>query len=168
MSRFFPRKKNIGITERTNERSAVTERKSEISNDIRFSYNVMQLALSTIVVLEAAGHIYRIARGARIHAQDKISDYYFCVGLNFVPAAIVFTGSSVLRYSNEIKSPGLSGSRSRYSRVANRRYAKIESSSIKKKFKKIHKKPPAYLRVLQHAAESFYPLALGLQIMQEE
>lgn len=77
--------------------------------------------------------IYRVARGAQIRAQDKISDYYFYVGLNFVSAAIVFTGSSVLRYSNEIKSPGLSGSRSRYSRVANRRYAKIESSSIVQK-----------------------------------
>lgn len=65
------------------------------------------------------------------------------MGLNFVSAAIVFTGSSVLRYSNEIKSPGLSGSRrSRYSRVANRRYAKIESSSITKIKKKNTQKAP--------------------------
>lgn len=80
--------------------------------------------------LKRRRRIYRVACGTQIRAQDKISDYYFYVGLNFVSAAIVFTGSSVLRYSNEIKSPGLSGSRSRYSRVANRRYAKIESSSI--------------------------------------
>jgi len=76
---------------------------------------------------------YRVACDTQIRAQDKISDYYFYVGLNFVSAAIVFTSSSVLRYSNEIKSPGLSGSRSRYSRVANRRYTKIESSSIVQK-----------------------------------
>lgn len=83
--------------------------------------------------LKRRRQIYRVARGTQIRMQDKISDYYFYVGLNFVSAAIVFTGSSVLRYSNEIKSPGLSGSRSRYSRVANRRYAKIESSSIVQK-----------------------------------
>lgn len=88
----------------------------------------------------------------QIHAQDKISDYYFYAGLNFVSATIVFTSSSVLRYSNEIKSPGLSGSRSRYSRVANRRYAKIESSFIVQKKK--HQRP----RILPSNRFIFYRL----------
>lgn len=94
--------------------------------------------------------------------QDKISDYYFYVGLNFVSAAIVFTGSSVLRYSNEIKSPGLSGSRSRYSRVANRRYAKIESSSI------VQKKAPASASFTYVVVESFYLFPSVLQNSQNK
>jgi len=83
--------------------------------------------------LKRCRQTYIVLHATQIRAQDKISDYYFYVGLNFVSAAIVFASSSVLRYSNEIKSPGPSGSRSRYSRVANRRYAKIESSSIVQK-----------------------------------
>lgn len=117
-------------------------------------YNVMQLALRLSHLKQCRWDMYRIARGARIHAQDKISDYYFCVELNFASTAIVFTGSSVLRYSNEIKSPGLSGSRSRYSRVANRRYAKIESSFIKKNTKK-NTKSPFHRRVSRTPSNRF-------------